>query len=119
MGYRLENVRPIPYLDDMAADFPALQIIHAHPGWPYHQETLAVAWHKSNVWIDLSGFAPKYFPAEVVHYANSLLQDQVLFGTDWPVVGIDRWMREFDELPIKPEVRSKILLGNARRLLGI
>ncbi len=116
MGYRLDHVRPIPYLDDMAADFPELQIIHAHPGWPYHQETLAVAWHKSNVWIDLSGFAPKYFPDEVVHYANSLLQDRVLFGTDWPVVGIDRWLREFADLPIKDTVRPKILVENARKL---
>lgn len=119
MGYLLDAVRPIPYLDELAADFPELQIIHAHPGWPFHQETLAVAWHKSNVWIDLSGFAPRYFPAEVVHYANSLLQDRVLFGTDWPVIGIDRWMNEFRELPIKEEVRSKILLDNARRLLEI
>jgi predicted TIM-barrel fold metal-dependent hydrolase len=119
MGYKLEAARAIPHLDDMAADFPDLQIIHAHPGWPFHHEAVAACWHKSNFWIDLSGFAPRYFPDEVVHYANSLIQDRVLFGTDWPVIGIDRWMDEFAELPLKDSVRPKILKENARRLLGI
>jgi hypothetical protein len=119
MGYKLDAVRAIPYLDDVAADFPELQVIHAHPGWPFHHEALAACWHKSNFWIDLSGFAPRYFPEEVVRYANSLIQDRVLFGTDWPVIGIDRWLTEFEELDMKPEVRSKILLDNARRLLGL
>jgi hypothetical protein len=119
MGYKLDAVRAIPYLDDVAADFPELQVIHAHPGWPFHHEAVAACWHKSNFWIDLSGFAPRYFPEEVVRYANSLIQDRVLFGTDWPVIGIDRWLTEFEELDMKPEVRSKILLGNARRLLGL
>jgi hypothetical protein len=119
MGYKLDAVRAIPYLDDVAADFPELQVIHAHPGWPFHHEALAACWHKSNFWIDLSGFAPRYFPEEVVRYANSLIQDRVLFGTDWPVIGVDRWLTEFEELDMKPEVRSKILLDNARRLLGL
>ena len=78
-----------------------------------------MCWHKSNVYIDLSGFAPRYFPDEVVHYANSLIQDRVLFGTDWPVIPIDRWLREFEELPMKDSVRPKILRENARRLFGL
>lgn len=119
MGFELEPVRAIPYLDQLAARFPELSIIHAHPGWPFHHEALAVCWHKSNVYIDLSGFAPRYFPDEVVHYANSLIQDRVLFGTDWPVIPIDRWMDEFAELPIKDSVRPKILRDNAVRLLGL
>ncbi len=119
MGYKLEPLRAIPFLDDVAADFPELNIIHAHPGWPFHSEALAVCWHKSNVYIDLSGFAPRYFPDEVIHYANSLIQDRVLFGTDWPVIEIDRWLDEFAELPIKDEVRPKILRDNAARLLGL
>lgn len=119
MGYKLDAVRAIPYLDDVAADFPELQIIHAHPGWPFHHEALAMCWHKSNVFIDLSGFAPRYFPDEVVRYANGLLQDRILFGTDWPVIPIDRWTSEFAELPIKDSVRPKIMLDNARRLFGI
>lgn len=119
MGVKLDAVRAIPYLDDLAADLPELQVIHAHPGWPFHHEALAACWHKSNFWIDLSGFAPRYFPDEVVRYANSLIQDRVLFGTDWPVIPLDRWLGEFEELGMKPEVRQKIMLDNARRLLGV
>jgi uncharacterized protein len=118
MGYKLDAVRAIPYLDDVAADFPELNVIHAHPGWPFHQEALAACWHKSNFFIDLSGFAPRYFPEEVVRYTNSLIQDRVLFGTDWPVIPIDRWLEEWEQLPIKPEVRRKVMLDNAVRLLG-
>jgi hypothetical protein len=118
MGYKLDHVRPI-HLDSMAADFPELNVISAHPGWPFHHENLAACWHKANYWIDLSGFAPRYFPQEVVHYANSLIQDRVLFGTDWPVIPVERWLTEFAELDIKPGVREKIMLENARRLLAL
>lgn len=119
MGYKLEYGRPIPGLDNVAADFPELKIIGAHPSWPWPDESLAIARHKSNFYIDLSGWAPKYFPPQLVQYAGTILQDKVLFGTDWPLLTVERWMREFDELPIKPEVRQKILLDNARALLGI
>ncbi len=118
MGYKLDYVRPL-HLDAMAADFPELNVISAHPGWPFHHENLAACWHKANFWIDLSGFAPRYWPAEVVHYANSLIQDRVLFGTDWPVIPIDRWLREFAELDFKPVVEKKIMLENAKRLLNL
>jgi len=117
-GYRLKYGRPI-LIDDVAADFPELTIIGAHPGWPWHDELLAVARHKGNVYIDLSGWAPKYFPPSVVQYANTLLQDRVLFGTDFPMLTPDRWLKEFEELPFKPEVRPKILLENAKRLLKL
>ncbi|MBM7502605.1 amidohydrolase family protein [Agromyces aurantiacus] len=118
-GYRLENARPIPYLDDVAAEFPELKIISAHPAWPWHLENLAMVWHKSNVYLDLSGWAPKYLPPEVVRYADSLITDRVLFGSDWPVMTADRWMDEFAGLPFEDESRRKILLGNARGLFGI
>lgn len=118
-GLKLDFSRPIPYLDDIAADFPELTIIGAHPGWPWHDELLAVVRHKGNVYMDLSGWAPKYFPPSVVQYANTLIQDKVLFGSDYPLLSPERWLAEFETLPIKPEVRPKILKDNACRLLGI
>lgn len=118
-GYRLENAKPVPYIDDVAADFPELNIISAHPAWPWHLENLAMVWHKSNVFLDLSGWAPKYLPEEVKHYANSVITDRVLFGSDWPVMTVDRWMTEFDALGFKEESRKKILLDNARRLFKL
>ena len=118
-GLILEYCRPIPYIDEVSARYPGLRIIMAHPAWPWHDEQLAVLRHKDNVYMDLSGWAPKYFPESVVHNANTLVQDKVFFGTDFPMLTPERWLKEFAELPIKETVRSKILLHNAVRFLGI
>ncbi len=117
-GYKLKYVNPM-LLDDVAADFPSLQIILAHPGWPWQAEQLAMARHKSNVYLDLSGWSPKYFPPELVQHVNSVLQDKALFGSDWPFMTPERWLADFATLPIKDAVRPKILRDNARRLLGV
>ncbi|MCT8997453.1 amidohydrolase family protein [Chelativorans intermedius] len=115
---RLKYSNPL-YLDDVAADFPDMQIVMAHPSFPWQEEALAVATHKPNVWIDLSGWSPKYFPPILVKYANSLLKDRVLFGSDWPAIAPDRWLADFEKLDIKEGVRPLILKENARRLLNI
>ncbi len=117
-GIRLKHSNPM-LLDDVAVDFPDLRIIIAHPSFPWQDEALAVATHKPHVYIDLSGWSPKYFPPQLVRYANSLLQDKVLFGSDFPVIKPDRWLSDFDQLDIKPAVRPKILKENAARLLGL
>ena len=117
-GIRLKYSNPM-FVDDVAADFPDLPIILAHPSFPWQDEALAVATHKPLVHIDLSGWSPKYFPPQLVQYANTLLQDKVLFGSDYPLLTPDRWLADFDKLPIKPEVRPKILKDNAARLLGL
>ncbi|MCZ6625642.1 MAG: amidohydrolase family protein [Deltaproteobacteria bacterium] len=118
MGIKLKYSQPI-YLDDVAADFPELKIISAHPSWPWQEESLAIARHKSNFFIDLSGWAPKYFPKELVQHVNSLLQDKVMFGSDWPALSVERWMEEFEKIDFKPEVRQKILLENAKKFFGL
>ena len=117
-GIRLKYSNPL-HVDDVAADFPQLKIILAHPSFPWQDEALAVATHKPGVHIDLSGWSPKYFPPQLVQYANTLLQDKVLFGSDFPVLTPDRWLADFDKLPIKDSVRPKILKDNAARLLGL
>jgi predicted TIM-barrel fold metal-dependent hydrolase len=117
-GIRLKYSNPM-HVDDVAVDFPDLPIILAHPSFPWQDEALAVAGHKPLVHIDLSGWSPKYFPPQLVQQANSLLQDKVLFGTDYPFISPDRWLADFAKLPIKDEVRPKILKDNAARLLGL
>lgn len=117
-GVRLALSNPM-LLDDVAADFPDLTIIMAHPSFPWQDEALAVATHKPNVYIDLSGWSPKYFPPLLVRYANSLLQDKVLFGSDYPVITPGRWLDDFAKLDLKPEVRPKILKDNAVRVLKL
>ncbi|MFC4013864.1 amidohydrolase family protein [Nonomuraea purpurea] len=117
-GIRLKFSDPM-LVDDVAVDFPHLKIILAHPSFPWQDEALAVATHKPTVHIDLSGWSPKYFPPQLVRYANSLLQDKVMFGSDYPVISPDRWLADFAALDLKPEVRPKILKDNAARLLGL
>jgi predicted TIM-barrel fold metal-dependent hydrolase len=118
MGVKLKYSNPI-YLDDVAADIPSLTIVMAHPSFPWQDEALAIATHKPNTWIDLSGWSPKYFPANLVQYANSLIKDRVLFGSDYPAITPDRWMADFEKLAMKPEVRPMILKENAIRLLKL
>ena len=117
-GIRLKYSNPLD-VDDVAADFPGLRIVLAHPSFPWQDEALAVATHKPNVYIDLSGWSPKYFPPLLVRYANTLLKDKVLFGSDFPVITPDRWLADFRQLEIKPEVQPLILKENAARLLGL
>jgi hypothetical protein len=117
-GVKLKYSHPM-LLDDVAADFPDMPIILAHPSFPWQEEALSVATHKPQVYIDLSGWSPKYFPPILVQYANTLLKDKILFGSDYPVITPERWMEEFEKLPIKPEVRPLILKGNAVRLLKL
>jgi len=117
-GLRLKYSNPM-YLDDVAADFPDMPIISAHPGVPWQDEQLSVATHKPNVYIDLSGWSPKYFEAKLVQYANTLLKEKVLFGTDNPVIQPDRWLADFEKIAIKPEVRPLIMKDNAVRLLKL
>ncbi|NIR40292.1 MAG: amidohydrolase family protein, partial [Actinobacteria bacterium] len=45
-------------VDRVAADFPDLRLVLAHPGWPWQDELLAVAMHKPNVWLEFSGRSP-------------------------------------------------------------
>ena len=80
---RLKYANPI-HLDDVAVDFPDMPIIMAHPSVPWQDEALSVALHKPQVYIDLSGWSPKYFPPKLVQYANTLLKDKVLFGSRLP-----------------------------------
>ena len=106
-------------LDEVAAKFPELQIIMAHPSVPWQDEAIAVATHKANTWIDLSGWSPKYFPETLVRQANSLLRNKVLFGSDYPLLTPDRWMSDFENAAFKDEVRPLIMRENALRLLGL
>lgn len=118
MGMRLKYSNPM-HLDDVAVDFPDMPIILAHPSFPWQEEALAVAQHKPNVYIDLSGWSPKYFPEILVRYANTLLKDKMLFGSDWPAITPDRWLADFAKAPFRDEVRELILKENARKLLKL
>jgi uncharacterized protein len=117
-GIRLKYSNPM-YVDDVAVDFPSMPIVLAHPSFPWQEEALSVAMHKAQVYIDLSGWAPKLFPPILVQYMNGPLRGKMLFGSDYPVLTPERWLAEFAELPIREEVRPLVLKQNAARLLGL
>ncbi len=117
-GIRLKYANPM-YADDVAVDFPELRIILAHPAFPWQDEALSVALHKPHVYIDLSGWSPKYFPPTLVQYARTLLKHKMLFGTDYPVLTPQRWMRDFARLEFDEDVTRMIMRDNAAALLGL
>jgi uncharacterized protein len=117
-GLKLKYSNPM-CLDDVAADFADLKIVLAHPSFPWQDEAISICLHKANVWIDLSGWSPKYFAPNLVQYANSGLRHKVLFGSDFPLITPDRWLADFAEAPFKDEVRPLVLKENAVALLGL
>jgi uncharacterized protein len=117
-GVRLKYGNPMD-IDDVAVDFPDMPIIMAHPSFPWQDEAISVCLHKSQVYIDLSGWSPKYFSPTLVQYANTLLKHKVLFGSDYPLIAPDRWLADFEKIAIRDEVRPLILKENALRLFGL
>ena len=115
-GVRLEPSRPL-WLDNVAARFPRVRLIAAHAGWPWHEELLAIALHKANVYVDVSGWVPKYLPQAVWDYANGPLKHKVLFGSDYPLVEPPRIVEGLREV-LKPEVLPLVLGANAAALLA-
>jgi uncharacterized protein len=117
-GVRLKYGQPMP-IDDVAVDFPDMPIILAHPSFPWQEEAISICLHKPEVYIDLSGWSPKYFPPILVQYANTLLKEKILFGSDYPLITPDRWMADFEKTGIREEVRPLILKKNAVKLFGL
>jgi predicted TIM-barrel fold metal-dependent hydrolase len=117
-GVRLKYGHPMD-VDDVAVDFPDMPIILAHPSFPWQDEAISICLHKPQVYIDLSGWSPKYFSPVLIQYANTLLKRKMLFGSDYPLITPDRWMSDFEKIEIRDEVRPLILKDNAVRLLGL
>lgn len=117
-GIKLRYSNPL-LLDDLAADHPNLTVILAHPSVPWQAEAISMATHKANVYIDLSGWRPKYFPPELVRAAGGLLRSKVMFGSDYPLITPERWLADFAELGIDETLHPAILKGTAARVLGL
>lgn len=114
-GILLDYARPL-HLDAVAARHPDLTLICAHAGWPWHEELLAMALHKSNIRIDLSGWLAKYLPESVLNMANGRLSDRFLFGSDYPFLEPQRCLASLRERTWRDGVLDKILWSNAASL---
>ncbi|WP_338241668.1 amidohydrolase family protein [Aurantiacibacter hainanensis] len=117
-GMRLKYGEPM-LIDDVAVDFPDMKIILAHPSWPWVDQSLSMALHKDNVFIDLSGWSPKYFPKQVITYANTQLKHKMMFGSDFPLIHPDKWIKAAKDVGFRDEVMPGIMKDNAARVLGL
>ena len=106
-------------VDRVAVDFPRLTIILAHPSWPFEEQAIAVARHKSNVYLELSGWSPKYLSRSLLDAVTGPLVDRTLFGTDFPFITPDKWLKDWATLAIPEDVTRKIVHDNAAELLQI
>lgn len=113
------------YIDEIAVDFPELKIVCVHGGWPWITQIVAVAWRHKNVYIEISGIRPRYIAMPgtgyepLLVYGNSILQDQILWGSNWPQVTPEEGIAGVRSFPLKEQVKEKWLGLNAARLLGV
>jgi predicted TIM-barrel fold metal-dependent hydrolase len=117
-GIAYDYGRPM-LMDMVAARHPELTVVMAHFGYPWHLEVLASAMHKTNVWVDLSGWRPKYIPPEVKRDCRGRLNERFVWGSDYPMLDPGRILDEFDEMGLEGDKLDNVLFGNAARLLGI
>ena len=117
-GLRLKYGQPI-LIDDVAVDFPDMKFILAHPSWPWTDESLSMALHKDNVFIDLSGWSPKYFAPQIIQYANGQLRKKMMFGSDFPLIHPQKWIDAALQVGFREDVLPGIMKDNAAHLLGL
>lgn len=114
-----EPGRPIPYLDDVALEFPELVIVGGHIGYPWTNEMIALATKYENVYIDTSAYIPKRFPRELVDYMRGSGRKKVMFGTNYPMLTPAMCLEGLDGLGLDEEARSMYLYRNAQRVFGL
>ncbi len=117
-GIRIDFAHPLR-LDPVAAAFPGLTVVAAHFGWPWHLDLAAVALHKTNVYVDISGWSPRRIPAEVISELSGRLSGQFLWGSDFPFLTPERCLAEFADLGLAAQVSARVLHDNAARILGL
>ncbi len=114
-----ETGRPIPYIDEIALTFPELKIVGGHIGYPWTDEMIALAWKHANVYIDTSAYMPRYYPPQLVHFMNSYGKDKVLFGTNFPMLNLEKCTKQVSDLGLSEEALDAFLSGNARRVFKL
>ena len=117
-GIRIDYAHPLR-LDPVAAAHPGLTVVAAHFGWPWQMDLIAVAQHKTNVYIDISGWSPRRIPAEVTGELTGRLSGQFVWGSDYPFISPERCLSELDGLGLTAEVQDAVLRANAARILGL
>ncbi|KIM99768.1 hypothetical protein OIDMADRAFT_126123 [Oidiodendron maius Zn] len=112
--------RPVPYIDEIALKFPTLKVICGHIGFPWTQEMIGVAWKHPNIYIDTSAYLPKYYPPELVQFANTIGRKKVMFGTNFPQLTWDACVKSANkDIKLRDNVKADFFGGNAARVLKL
>jgi hypothetical protein len=115
-----ETGRPIPYIDQVALDFPELVIVGGHVGYPWTEEMVAVCRKHENVYVDTSAYTMRRLPRELVDYMRTRSgRRKVLFGSNFPMILPAKALEGLDQLGLDEETRELYLCGNARRVFGL
>lgn len=114
-----EPGRPIPYLDEVALDFPELTIVGGHIGYPWTVEMIALATKYPNVHIDTSAYKASRYPRELVEYLRGHGKKKVLFGSNFPMISPAECLEGLDALALPDDARALFLGGNAARVFGL
>ena len=108
--------RPIPYVDEVALEFPELRLVCGHIGYPWTMEMIALATKYKNVYIDTSAYTTKRFPDELVSYMKKHGRRKVMFGTNYPMITPAKCLEGIDEIGLDEEARRLFLYENAQRV---
>lgn len=114
-----ETGRPIPYLDDVALEFPELTIVGGHIGYPWTTEMIALATKYPNVYIDTSAYTARRYPPELVDYMRRHGRSKVLFGTNYPMITPQQALEDVPKLELDDEATGLFLGGNAARVFNL
>ena len=117
-GLKLDLCHP-RYVDELAINFPDLQIVTGRPAWPWQDEMISIMLHKHNVWSELHGWSPKYLTDPFKKEIRSRLKDRVMFGADYPLFRYERLVKDWKELGYTDDILERVFFKNAERLLGI
>jgi len=117
-GVKLDLCHP-RYVDELAINFPDLEIVTGRPAWPWQDEMISIMIHKPNVWSELHGWSPKYLTDPFKKEIRSRLKDRVMFGADYPLFRYERLVSDWKDLGYTDDILERVFFKNAERLFGL
>lgn len=111
--------RPIPYIDQVAIDFPELKIVCGHIGYPWTNEMIAVATKHKNVYIDTSAYTVNRYPQELVQFIKTNGKNKVLFGSNFPMIMPQKALENLSSLALNEETQERFLAKNAQQVFKL
>jgi len=113
-----EPGRPI-HLDNVCLEFPELRVVAGHIGWPWTEEMLALARKHPNLYVGSDGHAPRRYPKVFVEFINGWGRTKVVFGTDYPLIPLEKARNQVEDLGLSDDAKRKFLRDNAVKVFKL